>query len=208
MITTETLRQILPDCRDPDAWAFELEAQTPVFSISTPQRLAAFIAQTAHESSSFNVLQENLNYSKDGLRKVFPKYFPDDNTALRYARQPKLIASRVYGGRMGNGGEQTQEGWKFRGRGLIQVTGKNNYRACSRYLFNDDRLLDDPDLLLTPEFAMASAGWYWEVNNLNRVADSGDFALLTRRINGGTHGLNRRIELFERASRVLAMQSA
>lgn len=208
MITTETLRQILPDCRDPDTWAFELEAASPVFSIDTPQRLAAFIAQTAHESASFNVLQENLNYSKEGLRRVFPKYFPNDHIASRYARQPKLIASRVYGGRMGNGGEQTQEGWKYRGRGLIQVTGKNNYRACSRYLFNDDRLLDEPDLLIKPEFAMASAGWYWEVNNLNKVADSGDFVRLTRLINGGNHGLNRRIELFERASRVLAMEYA
>lgn len=201
MITTETLRQILPDCRDPDTWAFELEAQSPVFSINTPQRLAAFIAQTAHESSSFNVLQENLNYSKDGLRKVFPKYFPDDATAFRYARQPKWIASRVYGGRMGNGSEKSQEGWKFRGRGLIQVTGKNNYLACSRYLFNDDRLLDEPDLLLTPEFAMASAGWYWEVNNLNKVADSGDFVRLTKLINGGTNGLKHRQALYAAAIR-------
>ena len=203
MITTETIRQILPDCRDPVTWAFELEAQRPLFSVNTPQRLAAFIAQTAHESSSFNVLQENLNYSKDGLRKTFPKYFPDDNTAFRYARQPKWIASRVYGGRMGNGSEQSQEGWKFRGRGLIQVTGKNNYRACSRYLFNDDRLLDDPDLLLTPEFAMASAGWYWEVNNLNKVADSGDFERLTKLINGGTNGLKHRQALYAAAIRAI-----
>lgn len=202
MITAETLSQILPDCRDPETWAFELEAAAPVFFINTPQRLAAFIAQTAHESSSYNVLQENLNYSKEGLRKVFPKYFPDDKTAFRYARQPKWIASRVYGGRMGNGGEQSQEGWKYRGRGLIQVTGKNNYRACSRYLFNDDRLLDDPDLLLTPEFAMASAGWYWDANNINKVADAGDFVKLTRLINGGTIGLKHRQEIYAAATEI------
>ena len=203
MITSETLRQILPTCRDPDTWAFELDAASPVFSLDTPQRLAAFIAQTAHESASYNVLQENLNYSKDGLRRVFPKYFPNDHIASRYARQPKLIASRVYGGRMGNGGEQSQEGWKFRGRGLIQVTGKNNYRACSRYLFNDDRLLDDPDILLTPEFAVASAGWYWEVNNLNKVADSGDFVRLTRLINGGANGLKHRQALYAAAIKAI-----
>lgn len=202
MMTPEMLSAILPDCKDPETWAFELEAAAPVFFINTPARLAAFIAQTAHESASFNILSENLNYSQQGLRKVFPKYFPDDKTAARYARQPKWIASRVYAGRMGNGSEQSQEGWKYRGRGLIQVTGKNNYRLCSQYLFNDDRLLDDPDMLLTPEFAMASAGWFWESNHLNEVADRGDFVRLTKLINGGTNGLAHRQELFAAATSV------
>jgi putative chitinase len=203
MINSETLRQILPACKDPDLWASELDAAAKVFYFDTTQRLAAFIAQTAHESASYNVLQENLNYSKEGLRKVFPKYFPDDATASRYARQPKWIASRVYGNRMGNGGEQTQEGWKFRGRGLIQVTGKNNYRLCSDFLFGDDRLLEDPDILLEPEYAMASAGWFWETNKLNDVVDSGNFVQLTKRINGGTNGLAHRQELFDAALRYL-----
>ena len=203
MINSETLRQILPACKDPDLWASELDVAAKVFYFDTTQRLAAFIAQTAHESASYNVLQENLNYSKEGLRKVFPKYFPDDATASRYARQPKWIASRVYGNRMGNGGEQTQEGWKFRGRGLIQVTGKNNYRLCSDFLFGDDRLLEDPDILLEPEYAMASAGWFWETNKLNDVVDSGNFVQLTKRINGGTNGLAHRQELFDAALRYL-----
>jgi putative chitinase len=203
MINSETLRQILPACKDPNLWASELDAAAKVFYFDTTQRLAAFIAQTAHESASYNVLQENLNYSKEGLRKVFPKYFPDDATASRYARQPKWIASRVYGNRMGNGGEQTQEGWKFRGRGLIQVTGKNNYRLCSDFLFGDDRLLEDPDILLEPEYAMASAGWFWETNKLNDVVDSGNFVQLTKRINGGTNGLAHRQELFDAALRYL-----
>jgi putative chitinase len=109
----------------------------------------------------------------------------------------------VYGNRMGNGGEQTQEGWKFRGRGLIQVTGKNNYRLCSDFLFGDDRLLEDPDILLEPEYAMASAGWFWETNKLNDVVDSGNFVQLTKRINGGTNGLAHRQELFDAALRYL-----
>lgn len=203
MITPEQLSEILPNCKDPDAWAFELQAAAPVFYFETPQRLAAFIAQTGHESAHYNVVTENLNYSKDGLRKVFSKYFPTDDLAWKYARQPRLIASRVYANRMGNGGEASLEGWKFRGRGLIQVTGKNNYRLCSNYLFGDDRLLDDPDLLLTPEFAMASAGWFWEANRLNQIADTGDMVLLTKRINGGTHGLQDRINIYNRAIAVL-----
>lgn len=203
MITTEQFEQILPSCKDPETWSFELAIALPEFDITTKQRIAMFIAQCGHESSEFNVLEENLNYSQQALRRVFPKYFPDDKTAFRYARQPKWIASRVYGGRMGNGGEQSMDGWKYRGRGVIQLTGKNNYRRCSSDLFGDDRLLHEPDILLEPWAALRSAMWFWDVNNLNRICDTGDFTLLTRRINGGTNGISHREQLLYQAMKVL-----
>lgn len=203
MIETKTLEQILPRCRDPETWSYELSVSLPSYNITTKQRIAGFIAQCSHESMDFNVLQENLNYSADGLRKVFPKYFPDDHTAWRYARQPKWIASRVYGGRMGNGSEQSMDGWKFRGRGVIQLTGKNNYRAFSLATFNDERLLEDPDLVLTHTYALLSALWFWNRNNLNRFCDAEDHRGLTRAINGGFHGLDDRIARYNRAMRFL-----
>jgi putative chitinase len=201
MIETDKLKRILPGCRDPESWAFELSVVLPSYDITTKERIASFLAQVGHESGDLNIVQENLNYSADGLRRVFSKYFPDDRTAARYARQPKWIASRVYANRMGNGGEQSQEGWKYRGRGLIQVTGKNNYTRCSDYLFGDDRLLEDPDLLLTQNNALLSACWFWDANKLNRFAN--DVLRTTRLVNGGTNGLKHRTEIYERAMNVL-----
>ena len=203
MIETSTLEKILPNCRDPETWSFELSATLPSYDIATKKRIAGFISQCAHESMEFNVLQENLNYSAQGLRKVFPKYFPDDHIAWRYARQPKWIASRVYGGRMGNGGEKTMDGWKYRGRGVIQLTGKNNYLAFSLATFGDDRVLSDPDMVLNPTYALLSALWYWDRNKLNRFCDKEDLVGLTRAINGGRIGLQHRIELYERAMKFL-----
>ena len=203
MIETSTLERILQNCNEPETWSFELSATLPSYDIVTKKRIAGFISQCAHESIEFNVLQENLNYSAQGLRKIFPKYFPDDHTAWRYARQPKWIASRVYGGRMGNGGEKTMDGWTYRGRGVIQLTGKNNYLAFSLAIFGDDRLLSDPDMILNPTYALLSALWYWERNKLNRFCDKEDLVGLTRAINGGRIGLQHRIELYERAMRIL-----
>jgi len=157
-----------------------------------------FIAQCGQESGHFNTLEENLNYSAEGLTRVWPRHFPTREIANLYARKPELIASRAYGNRLGNGNEDSREGWKFRGRGLIQVTGKNNYRSCSRFLFKDDRLLDTPELLITTDrTALESACWFWVTNNLNQHVSNVDRA--TRIINGGTHGLEERRALYNRA---------
>lgn len=201
IIETNTLLKILPKCKNPNEWAFELSVQLSEHGITQREDVAMFLAQCGHESADFNVLQENLNYSQQGLRKTFPKYFPDDNIAWRYARQPSWIASRVYAGRMGNGSEQSKEGWKYRGRGIIQITGKNNYRACSLHLFGDTRLLDQPDILLQPIYAILSAIWFWKVNKLSQ--HSKDIRRATRIINGGFNGLAHREAIYKQALKVL-----
>lgn len=165
------------------------------FDINTELRLAAFFAQVGHESASLSTIEENLNYSATGLRNVFGKYFKSDQDAANYARKPMLIANRVYASRMGNGSELSGEGWKFRGRGLIQLTGKNNYKLISDY-FEED-FISNPDKLLEPVWCALSACWFWSTNNLNALADKGDVVALTKKINGGTHGLNDRIERYQ-----------
>ncbi len=185
--------------KEADVWASLFNQYLSKYDIYNTSRASAFLAQCAHESGGFKLLVENLNYSAQGLRKVFPKYFPDQATADKYARQPKWIASRVYGGRMGNGAESTQEGFKFRGRGLIQVTGKNNYTACSKFLFGDERLLDTPEYLETKEGAIQSACWFWTANNLNKFADAGDMIGLTVKINGGKNGIEDRMKYYQKA---------
>lgn len=172
------------------------------FEINTPLRISHFLAQTSHESSDFTRLVENLNYSQDGLLRTFKKYFNPEQAA-HYARKPEKIANRVYANRLGNGPESSGDGWKYRGRGAIQITGKTNYLNCSQYLFGDDELLKTPDLLLEPKYAILSACWFWEVNGLNKIADGNNIELLTRRINGGTNGLADRRARFGRIYSVL-----
>ena len=157
------------------------------YDIETPVRQAMFLSQLAHESGSFRFVQENLNYSVEALRRVFKKYFPDDDIAALYARQPEKIANRVYANRMGNGDESSGDGWKYRGRGLIQLTGKNNYTAFS--LAADNNALLESELVAEPELAVVSAGWFWDTNGLNKLSDTGDVRAVTRRINGGYNGL-------------------
>lgn len=201
LITRNQLAACMPKCKDPDGWVDVLDEQLFTIGAVEPWQVASFIAQTGHESMDYNVLEENLNYSADGLRRIFGKYFRTVNPDL-YARQPKKIASRVYANRMGNGDESTGDGWRFRGRGILQVTGRDNYEKCSEYLFNDRIvLLDDPDMLTEKEFAMKSAIWYWDINKLKHVTD---FTLLTKKINGGTHGLEDRVARYERAMKVLS----
>jgi putative chitinase len=195
--------EVLPECRQPGIWSAELERFLSCFDINTPKRVAAFLAQCGHESAGFNVLEENLNYSAQALLRVFPKYFKSEGMAADYSRKPAKIGNLVYGNRMGNGPPESGDGYRYRGRGILQVTGKNNYGRCSTYLFSDDRLVLDPDLLLIPENAILSAGWFWEVNNLNPLCDSGNFVLLTKRINGGTNGLPHRQQIYEKALRIL-----
>jgi putative chitinase len=150
------------------------------------KRLAGFLSQVAHESGGFNFVQENLNYSSSGLMNIFKKYFPNEQIAKQYERKPEKIANRVYASRMGNGDENSGDGWKYRGRGLIQLTGKFNYTNLSKSLGLS--LEETVSFLETPEGAVSSAGWFWDTNNLNKFCDNSDFAGLTKRVNGGLHG--------------------
>jgi len=162
----------------------------------TPERAAHFFGQTAHETGNYAAFTENLNYSADGLKKIFPKYFPN-NLAESYARQPEKIASRVYANRMGNGDEASKEGFLFRGRGALQTTGKSNYKALSDYLKKPE-VLTNPDLVAN-DFAFESALFFFETNKLWTIADKGvnseTILAMTKRINGGTNGLDHRTEL-------------
>jgi putative chitinase len=181
----------------PDAVLSMIPDTAQKFQINTPLRLAHFLAQCGHESGGFKAVQENLNYSADGLKRIFPKYFPG-NLSESYSRQPQKIASRVYGGRMGNGVESTGEGFKFRGRGYIQLTGKDNYTAFGRAI-NED-VISNPDLVST-KYPLLSAAWFFSKNGLHKMADEGStdavVTKITRRVNGGTIGLADRIKHFK-----------
>lgn len=202
MITLEILRGIAPHTKADILadWIEPLEDACEVYEINTPSRLACFLAQTAHESGGFKAIRENLNYSAQSLTRVFPKYF---NAALaaKYERKPEMIANRVYANRMGNGSEESGDGFTYRGRGLIQLTGKNNY---TRFAADFGMTLDEAvEYLETYDGAAMSAGWFWDANKLNDIADREDMLLLTKRINGGTIGLQDRIHHFELAKRLL-----
>jgi putative chitinase len=204
ILTKEQLAQLLPGNPYLDHWHHALELALPDYDINTPQRVAAFVAQCAHESGGFRALKENLNYKAVTLRKIFPKYFPDDATANHYASLPnkqEAIANRVYGGRMGNGPEASGDGFRYCGRGLIQLTGKQNYQNFADSI--ETPVEDIPEFLGTFEGAVQSACWFWEANNLNQWADKGDILTLTKRINGGTIGLDDRIKHYEHALHVL-----
>ena len=203
-ISQEQLAQILPGNPYLDHWCKALNKILPDYDINTPQREAAFLAQCAHESGNFTALQENLNYRAVTLRKVFPKYFPTDAIAEQYASQPnkaELIANRVYANRMGNGDEASGDGYRYCGRGLIQLTGKSNYQAFADSI--EMNIEDVPAFLETFEGAVQSACWFWESNNLNQYADKDDILTMTKRINGGTIGLEDRIKHYEHAKLVL-----
>ena len=184
-----------------DQWYSALTEILPEYEINTPARVAAFVAQCAHESGGFRLLKENLNYKAASLRKVFPKYFPDDSIAAQYANKPEMIANRVYGNRMGNGDEASGDGYRYCGRGLIQLTGKENYSWFAASL--DMAVEEVPEYLATFEGAVQSACWFWETNNLNQWADKGDILTLTKRINGGTIGLEDRVKHYNHALHVL-----
>lgn len=181
-------------------WAQPLTDAMTRFEINTPAREAAFLAQVAHESGRFSAIEENLNYRADRLLAVFPSHFTQQE-AQAYARQPSRIASRVYARRLGNGDEASGDGWRYRGRGLIQITGRDNYRDCGGALGVD--LLADPDRLLEPDLAALSAGWFWHAKGLNASADTGDFSRITLRINGGMNGQPERLALWASAKAAL-----
>jgi putative chitinase len=189
----------------PDTVIAQIPGVMENFGVNTPLRLAHFLAQCGHESGGFRLTQENLNYSAKGLMGIFKKYFPTQALADAYARKPEKIANRVYGGRMGNGPEASGEGFKFRGRGYIQLTGKSNYAAFD--LAVEDDILGNPDLVST-KHALASAAWFWKKNGLNLIADTGSTAevvtKITKRVNGGTIGLPDRIKHFKEYHALLA----
>ena len=175
------------------------------FEINTPLRLAHFLAQCGHESGGFKITQENLNYSAKGLNGIFKKYFPTLDSAVPYERKPQMIANKVYGGRMGNGTEASGDGWKFHGRGFIQLTGKDNYTAFSKSIGVD--CVTNPDLVAT-QYALASAAWFFNKNGLHKLADGGandaTVTTITKRVNGGTIGLPDRIAHFNEFYKLLA----
>jgi len=182
-------------------WNDPLIATFDRFDINTPERQAAFIGQCGHESGGFKVLKENLNYSAEGLQKIWLNRFPTLEDAQPYARQQDKIANKVYAGRNGNGDEASGDGWRYRGRGCIQLTGKANYNAAGDALGVD--LLADPDIVATPQYAALTAGWFWSIHDLNSLADARDDLTITKRINGGTNGLDDRIARTQKALDVL-----
>jgi putative chitinase len=179
----------------PDSVISQIPETAEKFEINTPLRLAHFLAQCGHESGGFKHTQENLNYSVDGLKKIFPKYFPG-NLAESYARNPEKIASKVYGGRMGNGDESTKEGFRFRGRGYIQLTGKNNYTEFDKFV--SENILENPDLVST-KYPLLSAAWFFNKNCLKRCDAGSSRAVIenvTRCVNGGLIGIEDRVKHF------------
>jgi putative chitinase len=180
-------------------WLAPLEETFVKYDISTPQRQACFMGQCAHESGNFKTLQENLNYSAEGLMKTWPSRFPTKEIADQYARKPEKIAGKVYNGRLGNTNEE--EAAQYLGRGLIQLTGKENYANCGLGIGVD--LLSNPALLLDPRYAALSAGWFWNKKGLNSLADAQDYETMTKRINGGLIGLDDRKAKIAKALSVL-----
>jgi putative chitinase len=202
-ITQQQLAQIIPKNPYIEQWCSALNKLLPDYGIDTPQRVAAFLAQCAHESGGFVFLKENLNYRAASLRKIFPKYFPTDELANHYAALPnkaEAIANKIYANRMGNGTEESGDGYRYCGRGLIQLTGRNNYESFA------DSIESTPEevsqYLETFEGAVQSACWFWESNNLNQFADTDDIKTMTKRINGGFIGLEDRIKHYEHAKHV------
>lgn len=211
MLTLKQFKEFAPHTKYAENWHDALFGkQTELgghslledYDINTPKRIAYFMAQCHHESGGFVFVSENLNYKATGLVKVFPKYF-DENTARAYEKQPQRIANRVYANRMGNGDEASGEGFKYAGKGIIQLTGKDNYTRFAQSL--EISVEDAAEYMKTFEGAAQSACWFWETNNLNKFADAGDLKTMTRVINGGYKGMEDRELQFARISRLLGM---
>jgi len=204
VLTASQLKEIMPAATTANInkYLSSLNEKMPEFEINTVLRVCHFIAQIGHESGNFKYSSENLNYGAAGLRATFGKYFPTDELANEYERNPEKIANRVYASRMGNGDEESGDGWKFRGRGLIQLTGFDNYTSCGAGL--DIDLVNDPEpLAQNPTAAVQGSGWYWQSRKLNVLADQDDVKEITKRINGGENGLADRESILERAKAVL-----
>jgi putative chitinase len=173
-------------------WFAALSNSLPSHNIVTVEEVAEFLAQTAHESNNYTQLHENLNYSSAGLHATFPRLFPTVESAVPYARQPEKIGNKIYANRIGNGDESSGDGYRYRGRGILQITGRSNYATCSQDLYHDDRLLTNPDLLQDYQGAVDSACWFWTKHGLTALTDQGNFREVTHRINGGYLGESER----------------
>lgn len=204
MLTYKEFSKLYPKCENPKQWVDAMNNVFPKYEITTAKRIASFISQCGHESAGWSVFIENLNYSERSLNSLFGKYFyKAGRDASKYARQPEKIANIVYANRMGNGNEASGDGWRYRGRGPIQLTGKNNYIYFSHNMEVD--AINNPDLLVNdPEISLMSAIWYWNNNNLNVYADKGDIRSMTKKINGGYIGLSDRLEHYDSALAVLS----
>lgn len=197
MVTTEQLVKL----KIGPEWVDALNGTFSRFNINTPLRQAAFIGQCGHECGNFKILEENLNYRAETLMKLWPKRFPTLEVANQYARNPKKIANQVYASRMGNRDEASGDGYRFRGRGCIQLTGHANYFHAGKALGVD--FVKEPDLVATPQYAALTAGWFWSTHKCNELADASDWVNLTKKINGGTIGLQDRINHINHALDVL-----
>ena len=205
-ITIDQLRNAVPSASADDLTNYveSVDAALATFEINTPARIAAFLAQIAHESGDFRHTEENLNYSWQALRKTWPKHFETDAIAQAYHRQPEKIANRAYADRNGNGDEASGDGWRFRGRGLIQITGRVNYLAYS-VAIGEPTVVTDPDQVKLPRHAALSAGWFWSSHGLNALADAGDeasFNQISFKINGGWNGKEDRLQNWAEARAV------
>lgn len=203
-ITLSLLKAVAPSTKDSTLLQYvePLNVMCKHYGITaTKERLAGFLAQVSHESGGFMFVKENLNYSAAGLQTTFKKYFPTNEVAIQYARKPQAIANKVYGNRMGNGPESSGDGARYCGRGLIQLTGKNNYSLFAKDL--GISLDECVDFLSTIPGIVSSAGWFWDSNNLNTYCDKNDFIGLTKKINGGTIGLVHRTECYNAAMKEL-----
>ena len=201
ILQLESLIKAIAPLAKAEHYSNELLMTLKTFEINSSLRIAGFISQVLHESGGLRLTEENLNYSAKGLLTVFKKYFPTEELANQYARQPEKIANRVYANRMGNGAEASGDGFKYKGRGFIQLTGKDNYVKCGKDIGTD--LIANPTFLTTPMGACVSAGWFWNDRNLNIDADRNDILTMTKKINGGTNGLEERKKFYEKAKEEL-----
>ena len=203
MITEAQFKAVVPDV----AWNYAqqyvgfFDTVLPKYQINTPLREAHFLAQVAHESGGFKFVVENLNYSAKALYGVFRKYFPTLEAATAYARQQEKIANKVYANRIGNGDQASGDGWNYRGRGLIQLTGKANYKSFSNSAGVD--AVTKPEIVATPEYALASACWFWQSRKINQYADDDDIHMVTKRVNGGYNGLENRQHYLDEFKKLL-----
>jgi putative chitinase len=201
LLTLDKFSKMIPTNKNPDLWFQPAIEMFRKYEINTENRIAGFMSQTAHESGDFRIVVENLNYSWERLRQVFPKYFPTDEAAKRMHRKPEAIANIVYANRMGNGNANSGDGWRFRGRGLIQLTGRNNMTAFANSI---KKTPENAALYCeTPKGALESACWFWKANRLNRFCDANDITGLSRAVNGGTNGLSDRTKRYNNAKAIL-----
>lgn len=203
MITPDQFKELFPKAKNIDVWVFAINTLCQKYDIVGVD-LAQFLAQCGHESAGFTTFSENLNYSKEGLLKTFGKYFNESNVTP-YIRNPQMIANRVYANRMSNGNEASGDGWKYRGKGPIQATGKDNYLKFSMSYFDDDRVVKNPIQMLDPMVGIAFACWFWKTNNISQLAKAENTVAVTRRVNGGLNGLEARQEEYKKAKKVLGL---